>query len=284
MLSLSVGFLSYFWGQKKIERSQYAMIVWTCVMHAQKPLVPPTHLLPSAQKHRLLTDGAELPPNIPDNERQDYEALKRERSQKEVASRNLEIAQRSLDESDKRIRTLEQRLQRTEELLATSSSRQNTGSQLNNSLESQIRGQQESIVGLKKELELASRATNEFNVQLAKEKKNAADSEARFVNRLERRTKQLKALWGVHYPKIDFHQQPLYWSAEQDFAGWLEIERALKELADAPDPVKLSRSRMHTTHEHHSRFTIPNGVECRMFYTVKNGRIELHRICKKKDC
>jgi hypothetical protein len=46
----------------------------------------------------------------------------------------------------------------------------------------------------------------------------------------------------------------------------------------------LSRSRMHATHEHHSRFTIPNGVECRLFYAVKGGRIQIKRMCLKKDC
>jgi hypothetical protein len=284
MLSLSIGLLGYFWGRKKIERSQYAMIVWTCVRAAQKPLVPATSLLPSAQMHRLLTNGSGPPASMPDTERQDFEALERERNQKILASRTLETAQRSADGADKRMRTLGERLRRAEELLESSSSRRNTESQLNTSLESLIRGQQESILQLKEDLKRAARATEEFKAQLAKERQNAAESESRFVNRLERRTKQLKALWGVHYPKVDFHQQPLRWSAEQDFAGWLEIERALKELADAPDPVKLSRSRIHATHEHHSRFTIPNGVECRMFYSVKSGRIDLLRMCKKKDC
>jgi len=39
----------------------------------------------------------------------------------------------------------------------------------------------------------------------------------------------------------------------------LEIERALKALADSPDPVRLSRSRMHTG-EHYLGFTIPEGT------------------------
>lgn len=57
MISLSLGFLGYFWGQRKIERSQYAMIVWTCVMHAGKPLIPSTTSLPSAHAYQLLSDG-----------------------------------------------------------------------------------------------------------------------------------------------------------------------------------------------------------------------------------
>ena len=32
-----------------------------------------------------------------------------------------------------------------------------------------------------------------------------------------------------------------------------------------------------------SRFTIPDRVECRLFYTVKAGRIDIRRLCKKKD-
>jgi hypothetical protein len=96
--------------------------------------------------------------------------------------------------------------------------------------------------------------------------------------------KKLKASWAVHFPKIDFQQQPLHWCVEQDFRARLEIERALKTLADAPDPVRLSRSRMRNTGEHHSEFTIPHGVECRLFYSVKGRRIEISRMCQRKDC
>lgn len=284
MLSLSIGFLGYFWGQRKIERSQYAMVVWTCVMHAQKPLVPETSLLPSAQLHRLLMSGAGPSATAPATERQDFDALEQERTQKTLACHTVETTQKAANDAERRMRALEERLRRAEASLASSSSRQNEDSQLNSALESLIQMQQQSIVELRDDLKRATKATEDFKAQLARERQNAAESEARFVSRLERRAKQLKALWTVHYPNIDFNQQPLRWSAEQDFAGWLEIERALKELADAPDPVKLSRSRMHATHEHHSRFTIPNGVECRMFYAVKNGRIDLRRMCKKKDC
>jgi hypothetical protein len=92
------------------------------------------------------------------------------------------------------------------------------------------------------------------------------------------------SIWSIHYPRIDFSQQSLRWSAEQDFGGRVEIERAMRELSEADDPVTLSRSRMHATREHHSRFTIPTGVECRVFYVVHNGRIEIRRMCMKKDC
>lgn len=83
---------------------------------------------------------------------------------------------------------------------------------------------------------------------------------------------------------MEFSQQALRWSAEQDFRGRIEIERALKEMHEAADPVKLSRSRMHATGEHHSRFTLADGVECRLFYVVRNGNVEIRRMCKKKDC
>jgi uncharacterized protein YaaW (UPF0174 family) len=284
MLSLSIGFLGFFWGQRKIERSQYAMVVWTCVMHAQEPLVPATSSLPSAQLHRLLMSDSGPSANAPATERQDFEALEQERAQKALASHTLETTQKSANDAERRMRLVEDRLRRAKASLASSSSRQNAESQLNSSLEFLISTQQQSIIELRENLVRATKATEDFKVQLARERQNAADSDARFVNRLERRAKQLRALWTVHYPNIDFNQQPLRWAAEQDFAGWLEIERALKELADAPDPVKLSRSRIHATHEHHSKFTIPNGVQCRMFYAVKNGRIDLRRMCKKKDC
>lgn len=103
-------------------------------------------------------------------------------------------------------------------------------------------------------------------------------------NNFDGEVKRLKALWAVHFPKIDFQPQPLRWYSEQQFNARVEIERALRILADAHDPVRLSRSRMHDTGEHHSRFTIPDGIECRLFYRVKDGRIEVSRMCQRKDC
>lgn len=104
------------------------------------------------------------------------------------------------------------------------------------------------------------------------------------VGRFNGEAKKLKALWAVNFPKIDFQQQPLRWCAEQDFGARLAIERALRRLADEPDPVRLSRSKMHNTHEHHLGFTIPDGVVCRLFYVVNDGNIEISRMCQRKDC
>ena len=167
--------------------------------------------------------------------------------------------------------------------MASALTNQHDGQQLNTALQSLIAKQQEMIRALKCDLENTRKTDDRLKTELEKRNKDASEAEMRFVSRLERRTKELHSLWAIHFPKIDFNSQPLKWCAEQDFNGRLEIERALKELADAPDPVKLSRSRMHDTHEHHSRFTIPKGVECRLFYTAGEGRINIRRMCKKKD-
>jgi hypothetical protein len=147
-----------------------------------------------------------------------------------------------------------------------------------------VQGQQRTISQLQEELRKALDGASTAKAKLVSQERETLEAEARYVSRLERRSKELRELWEIHYPRIDFSQQPVRWSAEQDFKGRIEIERALKELAEADDPVTLSRSRMHATHEHHSRFTIPNGVECRLFYMVKGGRIQIKRICLKKDC
>ncbi len=284
MLSLSIGLLGYFWGQRKIQRSQYAMIVWTCVLHAGQSLVPSTASLPSARVHRLLSDSKNGVTEVPSSEELDFSALQLERQTQICTSTELSQAQKSADQALHRVQSLEERLRRAEASLASALASQHNEQQLNSALQSLINKQQSAIRELNVELENARKSDDQLKAHLEKRKRDFTEAEMRFVSRRERRAKELQSLWAIHFPKIDFHQQPLRWCAEQDFSGRLEVERALKELADAPDPVKLSRSRMHDSHEHHSRFTIPKGVECRLFYTVSNGRISIRRMCKKKDC
>ncbi len=283
MISVSIGVLGYFWGQRKIQRGQYAMIVWTCVTHAGKPLVPSTTSLPSAQVHRLLSDGKGGVTSAPPSEEHDFTALQLERQTRIKTSAELSQTQTSVHRTSQNIQSIEERLSRAEASLASALTNQHDGQQLNTALQSLIAKQQEMIRALKCDLENTRKTDDRLKTELEKRNKDASEAEMRFVSRLERRTKELHSLWAIHFPKIDFNSQPLKWCAEQDFNGRLEIERALKELADAPDPVKLSRSRMHDTHEHHSRFTIPKGVECRLFYTAGEGRINIRRMCKKKD-
>jgi hypothetical protein len=252
LLSLSIGLLGYFWGQRKIERSQYAMIVWTSVMHAGRPLIPQTSLLPSVRTNKLLTDGTGSITDAPNGELEDFRALISEREERKLASRALKSAQESSEHAQKRIESLEERLRKAEDRLASSSASRSVESNLNTALESLIQSQQQSIEALRREREIAKRDAEELQNKLNKQESKTIEAEARYSSRLERRVKEIQALWAIHYPKVDFKQQPLRWAAEQDFSGRVEIERALKELTDAPDPVKLSRSRMHATHEHHS--------------------------------
>lgn len=283
LLSLSIGMLGYFWGQRKIERSQYAMIVWTCVMHGSRPLVPPTSLLPSAQRFPLLPNGSNGLVETPAAEKDDFQNLEEERGRNLQAVSEFNAAKRDSAKAEEHVRSLERRLRRAEELLASVTAKSNSDSALQEALKAQIQIQHREISRLSAELKSAEADAASAKECLNRKERAHAEADGRFVSRLERRSREIEALWGVHFPKFSFHPQPLRWAAGLDFPARIEIERALKELADAPDPAKLNRSKMHTG-DLHSRFVIPKGVECRMFYRTKGGRVEVSRMCKKKDC
>jgi len=200
-----------------------------------------------------------------------------------LALKLRESAQKESEVADARTRKIEERLRRAQESLATATAQRSEDVTLQESLKAMVENQLRVRAQLAKDLDVARSNAVSATERLNRKEQESAAAEARYISRLERRTSELKSLWAIHFAKVDFRQQPLRWTAEQDFVGRLEIERAIKELVDAPDPVKLSRSRMHTTHEHHSRFTIPKGVECRLFFVVSQGRIDVRRICKKKD-
>ena len=164
-----------------------------------------------------------------------------------------------------RVSDIEKRLRRAQESLATITAKRSEDAAFQESLKAMVEHQCKLQAKLTEELAEARADAAVSKERLNQKEQERAEAEARYVSRLERRVTELTALWGIRFATVDFRQQPSRWAAEQDFGGRLEIERALKELVDAPDPVKLSRSRMHVTHEHHSRFTIPKGVECRMF-------------------
>ena len=106
MGSLGIGLLGYFWGRRKIERSQYAMIVWTCVMHAELPLVSITSSLPSARRYLLLSDGSCDAVVTPRVEEDDFSALEQERGDKTLALRLRDQAQLKSEVADARSRSM----------------------------------------------------------------------------------------------------------------------------------------------------------------------------------
>lgn len=283
LFSLSLGALGYIWGRRKIERSQYAMMVFTCVGHAGRSLVPETHMLPSSQQYKLLGNGDGSVDTTPRPEKQDFEQLLLERTSRDQASNALAAVENANAVAEERIANLSKKLRRAEEALASYAARQSTDAGLQSSLRTLAEEQRNAIGYLKTELDAAKRTLQQTAAKLELQANQTAEAEARYINRIERRGKELKELWSVHFPRMEFSPQALRWSAEQDFRGRIEIERALKEMHEAGDPVKLSRSRYHTG-EHHSRFTLADGVECRLFYVVRNGTIEVRRMCKKKDC
>lgn len=284
MFSLSLGALGYFWGRRKIERSQCAMIVWTCVLHAGRRLTPATVELPSARRHLLLTSGSdEQVSGVPPEVLGDDLGLRESFNAASGASDAKRAAQRNADKNDASVRSYEERLRRVEDRLAATVQKTLEDQALKTALKSQMDQDRRTKQRLEEEL-VSAKNEAENSLRLLSEK---SQEEERAVSRhhkhLERRSSELKALWSIHFKNLDFHSQPLRWAADQDFSGWLEIERALKELSEATDPVILSRSKMHTTGEHHLGFTIPHKVPCRIFYVVSNGRIGIRRMCKKKD-
>jgi uncharacterized protein YaaW (UPF0174 family) len=96
LFSLSLAALGYFWGRRKIERSQYAMIVFTCVGHAGRSLVPETHMLPSSQQYKLLGTGDNAIASTPGPEKQDFEQLSLERASRDQENKALTTAEVSM--------------------------------------------------------------------------------------------------------------------------------------------------------------------------------------------
>ena len=285
MLSLSVGFLSYFWGRRKIERSQYAMIVFTCVVHLKFNLVPKTETLPSARRYPALTNGKSGQiAQVPKVEEEDFIALTKEHQEQASARAVLQTALAEAKSAEERRRVIETALERTQEKLREVQARHSVDASTQAAQDLLIQQQRRRLEELQENLERAQQEKQLSDRYLGKLEQEASMYQGRYIGRVGRREKEIQSLWAIHYPRVDFRPQPLRWTAEQDFHARLEIERALRELADADDPVALSRSKMHATHEHHSRFTIPKGVECRMFYVVNSGRIEIRKLCKKKDC
>jgi hypothetical protein len=282
-ISLGVGFLGYFWGRRKIERSQYAMIVATCVWRAQGPTAPPTRELPSARVYKLLGDGSSSTLNVPRNETEDFESLEWDREKALQAQKALEHVERQAGQANSAASLQENLLKRAEDRLAEITSRSYTDQALQASLKQQFQDERKRRETLVTDLAKAKLEAEGIRERLADAKREQERLEALHVSRRERRSKELKQLWAIHFPKVDFQPQPLRWAAEQDWESRLEIERALAELARADDPVTLSRSKIHTTHEHHSGFMIAGGVPCRLFYKVVEGRIDVRKMCKKKD-
>ena len=209
MCSLSIGALGYFWGRRKIERSQYAMIVWTWVMHAGRPLVPTTALLPSARSCRLLSEGsgdAVVTPRVEDD---DFNSLGQVAKNKSVALKLRESARKESEIADARSRKLEERLGRGQEKLATATAQRSDDATLQESLKAMMANQLKLQAEDAKELREARTNAAAATERLKRKEQQSAQARAQYASRLERRTNELRALWGVHFAKVDFRQQPL---------------------------------------------------------------------------
>src|ERR1039458_7962090 len=143
------------------------MIVWTCVTHAGKPLVPSTTSLPSAQVHRLLSDGKGGVTSAPPSEEHDFTALQLERQTRIKTSAELSQTQTSVHRTSQNIQSIEERLSRAEASLASALTNQHDGQQLNTALQSLIAKQQEMIRALKCDLENTRKTDDRLKTELA---------------------------------------------------------------------------------------------------------------------
>lgn len=284
MLSFAVGALGYLWGQRKIERNQCAMVVFVCVLKANRQLSPRTLSLPSSHGRKLLGTGKDEIVTATQEEVAAYQDLV---SSQDLSQFTANLFERAKDEaeSEKRKReAAERKLADAEQSLRGMIHRVAADNNLQNSLETQICSLRRRVEELTVACEESAREIERTEAALAQAQSRAENAHRVYESRLTKRKSELEMLWSIHFPTVKFAPQAIRWAAEQDFGGRLEIERALKELADADDPVQLSRSKMHTTGEHHSGFTIPHGVPCRIFYTASGKNIRISRMCKRKDC
>ena len=220
MLSLSVGVLGYFWGQRKIDRSQYAMIVWTCVGSLAQPLVPATSRLPSLrgrsfqlssgaplqspEARLLLTDGSGSDLDTPPEETEDFRALEQERVTRSLAAQSLSYAQKSVDVADENVKKLKERERRHEEVIASLTSKAATDFSLQESLKLLLNNEVQARASISSDLQRALYESEVLKEKLKSKERENLLAESFYISRLERRSDELKSLWNVHFPPVRF--------------------------------------------------------------------------------
>lgn len=287
-ISLSIGALGYVFSKRKMERAQYAMVVWACVTHMERPVVAATSMLPSNSRGFLLLEAKVSETHVTETELSNLQhskdqlfkdatveviALQRKCDSKETAfaaiERKVSNLQAKLEKAEARLREAE-----TRALVDEATERSNAF--LREALAKEMAETSRTLA--REKICLA-----EAQAKLDQELNWLKEASARLEEKTESRKRQIEQLWAIHFKAMTFGSQPLRWSAQKTFLERLEIERALVELKEAPDPVALSRSKMRVSGEHHSAFTLAQGVPCRIFYRVNYGGIHIERIAKKSE-
>jgi hypothetical protein len=283
-IAVAAGVLGYAFGHKKLNRSQYSMIVWTCVTHCKKPLYTQTDLLPSRRQPYLLTNGT--PPTGPSGpdapDRSDRELLA-SASEKQSAQSSHALACSDASAKSKELERLRAKVARAESELAAARLRNSVVSSAANQMVSQIARLEVEIsrttAEAKQWASKAQAAEEAVRVSLVR----LESAEQRYEAKVEGRRREIEGLWKVHFPTFTFLPRALRWVAEKNFNERLEVERALIELRDASDPVSISRGKMQGTDQHHSGFKLAAGTPARIYYSVSGARIEITHILKKSE-
>lgn len=283
-IAIAVGLVSYGLGHRKLNRAQYAMVVWTCVTHLNGALYAQTQSLPSFSERLLLPgaeDSASTSPAVRAGE-SDQELSRR--GAEKVAALNshaaaadeLGVAQKDLARAENRLRAIEAQLVtervRTAETAAALEQKTSAISRL----ECEVSRLAAEATEFTENARLAALKTAELEklLQVAKEK---------FESHVQSRRQEIERLWAVHFPRFKFSSAALRWVAEKVFGDRLEVERALIELRDADDPVSLSRGKMHGTDQHHSAFKLSPNVPARIYFRVSGRMLEITQILKKNE-
>ena len=261
-LAIAAGLVGYAWGHKKLNRSQYAMIVWACVTHCDRPLYASNELLPSMRPSYFLTEGET------GNHSLGEAAVK---SDHELAARasEMQLANDTLHSQRKEQERLKKKLSKAEAELAAMKLR---------------------TADVATEISRVTREAESWSdkVRAAETKAQVLEAQLRaaeqkYESRVQSRRQEIERLWAVHFPRFIFCSRPLRWVAERTFNERLEVERALVELRDAEDPVSLSRGKMNGTDQHHSAFNLGQKLPARIFFRVKPGQLEITQILKKNE-
>jgi hypothetical protein len=281
-IAILVGVVGAAFGQQKLNRSQYAMIVWSCATRYSGAFYTPTDLLPSSQSLRLFTTGNGQVSGGSDPAQSDKElslrAVERQsaESTSQRAENDLRRTQSELERTASQLERAEARLKQERLNTAATTTELNRRAAIQNRLEEDIRRLS------------AERQELIANVETAESKTRSAQDQLRHATEkydasVESRRREIERLWVVHFPRFIFAPKVLRWTAEKTFSERLEVERALIELREAQDPVALSRGKMNSTGEHHAGFKLSPNVPARIFFRVHDGKVEINRILKKNE-
>jgi hypothetical protein len=274
-IAVAAGIMGWAFGQIKLNRSQYAMIVWACVTHMDRALYTPTNQLPSMRPSYLLGErkviGAVVCAVSADS---DHE-LSARAAEREGAQSCHSVAHSELRSDRKEFEQLESRLEKTEaELRAARIRTADTSSGLERKA-STITLLETEISRLASESRALSNKVKDAEAKAEVAHARLCAAEQKYEAKVESRRAEIEKLWKVHFPTFSFASKPLRWVAEKTFNERLEVERALVELRDAANPIAMSRGKMAGTDQHHCAFKLSPKVPARIFYRRNVRGIEI---------